>query len=156
MNRETGKIELYSLKTVVETVKDSDTEISLEKAREIFSDVEPGEEIEIRRDFAELGRIAAQSAKQVIMQRVRDAEREIIYDHYKNRVNELVNGVVTRVERTNVYVDLGKREAVLPKTEQSPRDHFRRGDRIKALLLEVRKDKPGPAAFTIKVISQAD
>ncbi len=144
LNRETGKIELYSLKTVVENVEDSDTEISLEKAQEIFSDVEPGEEIEIRRDFAELGRIAAQSAKQVIMQRVRDAEREIIYDHYKNRVNELVNGVVTRVERSNVYVDLGKREAVLQKIEQSPRDHFRRGDRIKALLLEVRKDKPGP------------
>ncbi len=143
LNRESGKIELYSLKTVVEEVTDNDTEISLEKAREIFADVEPGEEIEIRRDFADLGRIAAQSAKQVIMQRVRDAEREIVYDHYKSRVNELVNGIVLRVERNNVYVDLGKGEAVLPKSEQSPRDHFRRGDRIKALLIEVRKDKPG-------------
>jgi transcription termination/antitermination protein NusA len=144
LNRETGKIELYSLKTVVEAVDDPDTEISLEKAREIFADVEPGEEIEIRRDFADLGRIAAQSAKQVIMQRVRDAEREIVYDHYKNRVNDLVNGIVMRIERNNVYVDLGKGEAILPRTEQSPRDHFRRGDRIKALLIEVRKDKPGP------------
>jgi transcription termination/antitermination protein NusA len=143
LNRESGKIELYSLKTVVEDVTDNDCEISLEKAREIFADVEPGEEIEIRRDFAELGRIAAQSAKQVIMQRVRDAEREIVYEHYKSRVNELVNGIVMRIERNNVYVDLGKGEAVLPKNEQSPRDHFRRGDRIKALLIEVRKDKPG-------------
>lgn len=144
LNRETGKIELYSLKTVVEIVANPEREISLDKAREIFADVEPGEEIEIRRDFAELGRIAAQSAKQVIMQRVRDAEREIVYDHYKNRVNELVNGLVMRIERNNVYVDLGKGEAILPRNEQSPRDHFRRGDRIKALLIEVRKDKPGP------------
>ena len=144
LNRETGKIELYSLKTVVEQVANPDREIALDKARDIFADVEPGEEIEIRRDFAELGRIAAQSAKQVIMQRVRDAEREIVYEHYKNRVNELVNGIVMRIERNNVYVDLGKGEAILPRNEQSPRDHFRRGDRIKALLIEVRKDKPGP------------
>jgi len=144
LNRETGKIELYSLKTVVEVVEDPETDISLEKAREIFADVEPGEEIEIRRDFAELGRIAAQSAKQVIMQRVRDAERDIIYDYYSNRVGDLVNGIVLRIERGNVYVDLGKGEAILPRNEQSPRDHFRRGDRIRALLIEVRKDKPGP------------
>lgn len=144
LNRETGKIELYSLKTVVEEVTESDSQISLEKAKDIFADVEPGEEIEIRRDFAELGRIAAQSAKQVIMQRVRDAEREIVYDHYFSRVNDLVNGIVMRIERGNVYVDLGKGEAILPRNEQSPRDHFRRGDRIRALLIEVRKDKPGP------------
>lgn len=144
LNRETGKIELYTLKTVVESVEAPEREIALDKAKEIFADVEPGEEIEIRRDFAELGRIAAQSAKQVIMQRVRDAEREIVYEHYHNRVNELVNGIVMRIERGNVYVDLGKGEAILPRNEQSPRDHFRRSDRIRALLIEVRKDKPGP------------
>ncbi|MBN1295578.1 transcription termination/antitermination protein NusA [bacterium] len=144
LNRETGKIELYTLKTVVETVGTPEREIALDKAKEIFADVEPGEEIEIRRDFAELGRIAAQSAKQVIMQRVRDAERDIVFEHYHNRVNELVNGIVMRIERGNVYVDLGKGEAILPRNEQSPRDHFHRGDRIRALLIEVRKDKPGP------------
>ncbi|MCD4654591.1 transcription termination/antitermination protein NusA, partial [bacterium] len=144
LNRETGKIELYSLKTVVETVENPETEIGLEKAKEIFADVEPGEEIEIRRDFADLGRIAAQSAKQVIMQRVRDAERDIVYAYYFSRVNDIVNGMVMRIERGNVYVDLGKGEAILPRNEQSPRDHFRRGDRIRALLIEVRKDKPGP------------
>ncbi len=142
-NRETGKIELYTLKTVVIEVKDDANEISIEKAREIFADVEPGEEIEIRRDFEELGRIAAQTAKQVIVQRVRDAERENVYAHFKDRVHDLVNGVVLRTERGNVYVDLGKGEAILPKSEQSPRDHFRRGDRIRAYLKEVKRVATG-------------
>jgi transcription termination/antitermination protein NusA len=151
-NRETGKIELYSLKTVVEEVKDPTLEISLDKAREIFDDVEPGEEIEVRRDFDELGRIAAQTAKQVIVQRVRDAERDIVYAQFKDRVSELVNGVVIRAERGNVYVDLGKGEAILPNSEQSPRDRFHRGDRIRAFLKEVKRATQGSQL----VLSRAD
>ncbi len=143
LNRETGKIELYTLKTVVESVEDDAIEVSLEQAREIFSDVEAGEEIEIRRDFEDLGRIAAQTAKQVIVQRVRDAERENIFLHFKDRVTDLVNGMVLRSERGNIYVDLGKGEAVLPRSEQSPRDHFRRGDRIRAFLKEVKRATTG-------------
>ncbi len=143
-NRESGKIELYTLKTVVEHIENPNVEISLEKAREIFDDVEPGEEIEIRRDFAELGRIAAQTAKQVIVQRVREAERELLYAHFKDRVCDLVNGVVMRIERGNVFVDLGKGEGMLPRSEQSPRDRYQRGDRIRAYLKEVREFGPGP------------
>ncbi|MBN1552872.1 transcription termination/antitermination protein NusA [bacterium] len=151
-NRETGKIELYTLKTVVENVTSSDHEISLDKAREIFDDVEPGEEIEIRRDFDELGRIAAQTAKQVIVQRVREAERDIVFDHFKDKIHELVNGIVLRTERGNIYIDLTKGEAVLPRTEQSPRDRYHRGDRIRAYLKEVKHISQGPQL----VLSRAD
>ncbi len=151
-NRETGKIELYTLKTVVEDVKDPDLEISLVKARDIFDDVESGEEIEIRRDFDELGRIAAQTAKQVILQKVREAERDNIHNHFKDRTSDLVNGIVLRMERGNIFVDLGKGEALLPRTEQSPRDRFHRGDRIRALLKEVKKNPQGAQL----ILSRAD
>ena len=151
-NLETGKIELYSLKTVVEKVVNPALEISLVKAREIFDDVEAGEEIEIRRDFDELGRIAAQTAKQVIVQRVREAERENEFGYFKDRINDLVNGVVLRTERGNVYVDLNKGEGFLPRNEQSPRDRFFRGDRIRAFLKEVKRSAQGPQV----ILSRAD
>jgi transcription termination/antitermination protein NusA len=151
-NRETGKIELYTLKTVVDDLVDPDLEISLDKAREIFDDAKPGEEIEIRRDFDELGRIAAQTAKQVIVQRVREAERDLVYSHFKDRINDLVNGIVLRSERGNIFVDLGKGEGYLSRMEQSPRDRFHRGDRVRAFLKEVKQVTQGPQL----ILSRAD
>jgi transcription termination/antitermination protein NusA len=147
LNPDSGEIELYSLKTVAETVEDPAIEISYDEARNLLGDVDLGEEIEIRKDIGdieELGRIAAQTTRQVILQRIRDAERDTVYDHFKDKLHELVNGAVARFEKGNVYVEMGKTEAILPRSEQAPRDNYKKGDRIRALLLEVRRGSTGP------------
>jgi N utilization substance protein A len=135
----TGEISVVSLKTIVETVTNPKCEVSLQEARRVDAEAEVGDEIGSLIEMEELGRIAAQTAKQVICQKVREAEWEAVQKEYATRTGDLVNGVILGQERRNYLVDLGKTEAVLPVQEQIPRESYRRGDRIKALLLEVRR-----------------
>jgi N utilization substance protein A len=135
----TGEISVVSLKTIVETVTNPKSEVSLQEARRVDSEAEVGDEIGSMIEMEELGRIAAQTAKQVICQKVREAEWEAVQKEYSTRVGDLINGIIMGQERRNYLVDLGKTEAVLPASEQIPRESYRRGDRIKAYLLEVRR-----------------
>jgi N utilization substance protein A len=141
---ETGEIEVISLKKIVEQVASPRSEISIEEAKKIDQEAELGDEIGSLLEMEEFGRIAAQTAKQVIFQRVREAEWEVVYKDYSGRQGDLVNGVILGQERRNYIVDLGKTEALLPIYEQIPRENFRRGDRIRAYLLEVKKSAKGP------------
>jgi transcription termination/antitermination protein NusA len=134
-----GEISVISLKTIVETVTNSKAEVSLSEARRVDTEAEVGDEIGSLIEMDELGRIAAQTAKQVICQKVREAEWEAVLKEYSTRQGDLINGIIMGQERRNYLVDLGKTEAVLPASEQIPRETYRRGDRIKAYLLEVRK-----------------
>ncbi|MHB8788605.1 MAG: transcription termination factor NusA [Desulfobulbaceae bacterium] len=137
----TGEIEVFQYRTVVDEVEDEETEIGLADARildpEIELDDDLGEKIP---DIADLGRIAAQSAKQVIIHRMRDAERDVIYDMFRDRQGTIVNGIVQRFERGNMIVNLGRTDAVLPRDGQIPKRSFKQGDRIRAYLLEVRQE----------------
>ncbi len=135
----TGEIAVVSLKTIVETVTNPKTEVSLLEARKVDSGAEVGDEIGDTIGIEELGRIAAQTAKQVICQKVREAEWEAVQREYATRQGDLINGIILGQERRNYLVDLGKTEAILPIQEQIPRESYRRGDRVKAYLLEVRR-----------------
>jgi N utilization substance protein A len=135
----TGDISIVSLKTIAETVTDDKCEISLADARTIDAEAEIGDEIGSVIEMEEFGRIAAQAAKQVICQKVREAEWEAVERDYSKREGELVHGVILGQERRNYLVEIGKTEALLPVQEQIPREVHRRGDRIRALLLEVRR-----------------
>jgi N utilization substance protein A len=139
IDSETGEISIVKKKTISENVLDSKTEISLEDARKIDDEAEMGDEIGSLIDLDEFGRIAAQAAKQVICQKVREAEWESIEREYSKKEGELVHGVILGQERRNYLVDIGKTEALLPIQEQIPREAHRRGDRVRALLLEVRR-----------------
>jgi N utilization substance protein A len=143
-NVETGEIELFEFKTVVEGKPASDAEISLEAARGHDPECEPGDQIGMKIDTREFGRIAAQTAKQVIIQEVRGAERQMVYDEYRDRKGEIVHGIVRRVEKGNLIVDLGRAEAVLPRKEQVPREMFRINERIRAYVLDVLRESKGP------------
>ena len=145
LNRETGKLELNAVKTVVEKVEDPTREISIEDARAAGME-EPQEGDEQRTPMAteRLGRIAAQAAKQVIFQKVRDAERDNIFAEYEDRVGELLTGSVKRFERGDMVIDLGRAEAVLPRREQSRAEHYNIGDRIRVVVVEVLRDTRGP------------
>jgi N utilization substance protein A len=135
----TGEISVVSLKTIVDTVTNPKAELSLQEARRVDSEAEVGDEIGTMIEMEELGRIAAQTAKQVICQKVREAEWEAVQREYATRQGDLINGIILGQERRNYLVDLGKTEAILPIQEQIPRESYRRGDRLKALLLEVRR-----------------
>ncbi len=135
----TGEISVVSKKTIVDTVTNPKAEISLQEARQYDSEAEIGDEIGSLIEMDELGRIAAQTAKQVIFQKVREAEWEAVQKEYSTRQGDLVNGIILGMERRNYIVDLGKTEAILPIQEQIPRETYRRGDRVKAMLLEVRR-----------------
>jgi N utilization substance protein A len=135
----TGEISVVSKKTIVETVSNPKAEISLQEARQYDSEAEVGDEIGSLIEMNELGRIAAQTAKQVIFQKVREAEWEAVQKEYSTRQGDLVTGIILGMERRNYLVDLGKTEAILPIQEQIPRETYRRGDRVKAMLLEVRR-----------------
>ncbi|MEW6246767.1 MAG: transcription termination factor NusA [Nitrospirota bacterium] len=135
----TGEISVVSKKVIVDTVTNPKAEISLAEAREFDSEAEIGDEIGSLIEMDELGRIAAQTAKQVIFQKVREAEWEAVQKEYATRVGDLINGIILGMERRNYLVDLGKTEAILPVQEQIPRETYRRGDRVKAYLLEVRR-----------------
>jgi N utilization substance protein A len=143
LDRKTGEIEAVALKTIVEAVADPLREIALAEAQQLDPEAELGDEIGQMLAMEDLGRIAAQTAKQVIFQRVREAEVEAVYREFHGRENAIVSGVVMGQERRNYIIDLGKTEAVLPVQEQVPRENFRRGDRIRALLAEVRSAAKG-------------
>jgi N utilization substance protein A len=144
-NAEIGEVELFEAKTVVETVQDSATEITREDAREnLDPDAEVGDELLCKLDSSMFGRIAAQAAKQNIVQRVRDAEREIVYNEFKGREGQLVNGIVQRFEKRNIIVNLGRTDAILPEKEQVPRERYRQGDRIRAYIVSVEITSRGP------------
>ncbi len=135
----TGEISVVSKKIIVDSVINPKAEISLQEARQYDSEAEIGDEIGSLIEMNELGRIAAQTAKQVIFQKVREAEWESVQKEYSTRQGDLLNGVILGMERRNYLVDLGKTEAILPIQEQIPRETYRRGDRVKAMLLEVRR-----------------
>jgi N utilization substance protein A len=147
LDEETGAITLFSLKTVQDEddIVDDSLEISLEEAQTLRPDATVGSVIEVQHDIDDFGRIAAQTAKQVIIQKVREAERDMVYRDFKDRQGELVNGLVARIEREgNVVVDLGKTEGLLPRREQSFREVFKRSDRIRAYITEVKRASSGP------------
>jgi len=139
IDTDTGEISIVKKKTISENVLDAKTEISLEDARRIDGEAEMGDEIGSLIELQEFGRIAAQAAKQVICQKVREAEWESLEREYSKKEGELVHGVILGQERRNYLVDIGKTEALLPIQEQIPRESHRRGDRVRALLLEVRR-----------------
>ena len=136
---ETGEISIVSLKTIADQITDANAQISLDEARAIDGEAELGDEIGSLIDVEEFGRIAAQAAKQVICQKVREATWEAVEREYSKREGELVHGVILGQERRSYLVEIGKTEAVLPVHEQIPREVHRRGDRVRALLLEVRR-----------------
>jgi N utilization substance protein A len=144
VNPKSGKITIELAYRVVETVEDEDNEMSLEAALKLDQAAEAGGEIFLERDFEGYGRIAAQTAKQVIVQRVKEAERDIIVNEYSGRIGELVNGIVMRQEKGNYIIDIGKTEALLPVREQAPRESYKQGDRIRAFLMDVRTTNKGP------------
>ena len=135
----TGNIEVISLKTIVDRVVNPRSEILLDEAQKVDSEAEMGDEIGSLIEVEEFGRIAAQTAKQIIFQKVREAEWEVIQRDYSARQGGLVNGIILGHDRRNYVVDLGKTEAILPLSEQIPRETYRRGDRIKAYLYQVKR-----------------
>lgn len=143
-NEETGDVEVYQFKIVTEEIDDPDTEISLEEAQKVDPNVELEDELGFKLHVENLGRIAAQSAKQVIIQRMRDAEQEIIYEEFIERKGEIISGTVQRRDRSGWIVNLGRTEALLPKDEQIPKEHYRRGDRIQGYIIDVKKEGKGP------------
>ncbi|MCP5059797.1 MAG: transcription termination/antitermination protein NusA [bacterium] len=142
-NEETAEIELFEFREVVDVVSNRDTHITMDEAREFDPQAELGDEIGIKLNTDGFGRILAQTAKQVIIQRVRDAEREIVFDEFKDRLGDVVNGIVRRFEKGSIIVDLGRSEAVLPAKEQVPRENYRPGDRIRAYVLDVNNQTKG-------------
>ncbi|HYG81498.1 MAG TPA: transcription termination factor NusA, partial [Pyrinomonadaceae bacterium] len=143
-NPETG-IELSASKVVVDEVTDPATELSIEEAREMAGDeVEIGDALLLPLPMEELGRIAAQTAKQILFQKVRDAERSNIYDQYIDKIGDLVNGFVKRFERGNIIVDLGNLEAILPRSQQSRGEQWNQGERIRVVINNVSKESKGP------------
>jgi N utilization substance protein A len=147
INAKTGELRLSRHMLVVETVENSSNQISLEDARKRNPAAQIGDTIADTLPPLEYGRIAAQSAKQVIVQKVREAERDRQYDEYKERIHDIVNGIVKRVEYGNVVVDLGRGEAIVRRDEMLPRETFRNGDRIRAYIYDVRREPRGPQIF---------
>jgi N utilization substance protein A len=143
----TGELRLWRHLDVIETVENPATEISLEDARRSNPAAQVGDTIADKLPPFDLGRIAAQSAKQVIVQKVREAERDRQYQEYKDRIGDIVNGVVKRVEYGNVIMDLGRGEAIIRRDEMIPREMFRPGDRVRAYVYDVRREQRGPQIF---------
>jgi len=144
INRDSGNVHVYAQKAVVEEVEDPRVDIALEEARRIKPDVELGEIMEFEVTPANAGRIAAQTAKQVVLQRLREAEREMVYEEFSNREGDIVSGIIQRVDARHVIVDLGKTEGILPPTEQVRAEHYRPGQRMKFYLVEVHRSNRGP------------
>ncbi len=145
-NEEAGEVELFQFKQVVEEVVNPDTEISLEEAKKLDSGVEPGDSLGVKQT-TDFGRIGAQTAKQVIMQKVREAERDNVYNEFKDRKGDLISGAVQRLERGNLYINIGRAEAVLLAKEQIPGEVHRQGERLRAYILDVQKNSKGPQIF---------
>ncbi len=155
-NEESGEVELFEFKEVVmpEDFIDEEIEIKFDEARELNPDIQVNDSIGIKLDATELGRIAAQTAKQIITQKVRDAEREIIYNEFEQRRGEVASGIARRVERGMIVVDLGKSEAFIPLREQIPGEIFKPGDRVQGYLLDVRQTTRGPQIIMSRACEQ--
>ncbi|MSO80827.1 MAG: transcription termination/antitermination protein NusA [Alphaproteobacteria bacterium] len=147
IDRKTGDIALARYRTVVDTVEDENTQLTIAQAQRIRTNAEVGDVLIDPLPPIDFGRIAAQTAKQVIVQLVRDAERDRQFAEYKDRVGEIVNGLVKRVEYGNVTIDLGRAEAVLRRDDTLPRENFRTGDRVRSFIYEVRREQRGPQIF---------
>ena len=144
MDRDSGEMRAYQVRTIVEEVEDPTLQIALAQVREWDPTAETGEMVEVEVTPRDFGRIAAQTAKQVVVQRLREAERELVYKEFRDREGDIVTGIVQRIERKNVFLDLGRIEAVLPPPEQIPREGYRQGERVKAYVVEVRQGTRGP------------
>lgn len=147
MNPITGEVKVFARKLAVDEVRDERTEIDIEKAREMFPEVQPGEEVRVEITPANFGRIAAQTAKQVVIQRLREAERSIIYEEYSSREGEIISGTVQRAEQRLVIINLGPTEAIMLPQDQIPNEVYRQGERIKMYLYEVKKTAKGPQLY---------
>ena len=144
-NQETGQLELYAVKRIVEEVTDEATQISLTEAQQLYGEeAEVDMEIEFPRPTEDLGRIAAQTAKQVIFQKVREAERENVYAEYSERIGEVLNGMVKRFENGDIIMEMGRVEAQLPRKEQSRAENYNVGDRVRAVVRGVNRSAKGP------------
>jgi N utilization substance protein A len=144
-NEEVGEVEVFQFKTVVDKVLDSDVQISVAEARKALDEgAERGDSLGIKIETNTFGRIAVQTAKQIIIQKVKDAERDNVYDEYKDKKGELVNGFVQRFDGGNIIVNLGRAEGVIPATEQIYRESYKRGERIRAYVCDVKKISKGP------------
>ena len=144
LDRITGEIHVFARKIVVTELTEQHLEVSLAEAKEIDPRYEENDIIEIELTPKDFGRIAAQTAKQVVVQRIREAERGIIYDEFSNRESDILTGIVQRIEQKNVFIDLGKAEAILAPTEQIPFEQYKHGDRVKSYIIEVKKTTKGP------------
>ena len=144
LDRTSGQYHVYAIKTVVEEVQDNIQEISLAMAQQISPNYQLDDTLEVEVTPANFGRIAAQTAKQVVVQRIREAERGIIYEEFSSREGDIVTGLVQRVENRNVYVDLGRTEAIMPQAEQIANEEYAVNDRIKAIIVEVKNSTKGP------------
>lgn len=153
-NEDTGEVELFQFKEVVprESYIDEEVEIPMDEALKLDPQAQEGDSIGIKMDASELGRIAAQTAKQIIMQKVRDAERSIIFNEFEERKGEIASGIARRVEKGAIVVDLGRTEAYIPPREQIPGESYKPGDRIQGYLSEVRQTTRGPQI----IMSRAD
>ena len=141
---DTGELEVFQFKEVVEKVNEPEFEIELDEGRKLDPECEVGDSLGIKMDTTTFGRIAAQSAKQVIIQKLKAAERNVVYQNFITRKGEIINGIAQRVTRNEIIVNLGQAEAVLPKREQIPNETYRRGDRIRAYILKVHEESRGP------------
>jgi N utilization substance protein A len=142
-NEDLGEIELFEFREVVEELADPTQQITMEEARKFDPEAEMGDEIGVKLDTSGFGRILAQTAKQVIIQRIREAERENVYEEYKDRKGEILNGIVRRFEKGAIIIDLGRAEAVLPLSQQVPRENYRPNDRLRAYVVDVNKAAKG-------------
>lgn len=143
-NEEVGEIEVFQFKEVVEEITEPDIQIGLEEGRKLDKECEIGDSLGTKMDTSTFGRIAAQSAKQVIIQKIKDAEKVAIYSSFVTRKGEIINGIVQRIDRSDIIVNIGQTEGILPGREQVPRESYRRGDRIRAYILDVLEDTRGP------------
>ncbi|MFA5182667.1 MAG: transcription termination factor NusA [Syntrophales bacterium] len=143
-NEEAGEIEVFQFKTVEEKVTDPDMQISIAEAKDMDEEVEPGDSLGMKVDTSTFGRIAVQTAKQIIIQRVKDAERDNVYEEYKDRKMQLVNGFVQRFEGGSIIVNLGRSEGVIPVSEQIFREVYKRGERIRSFICDVKRISKGP------------
>ncbi len=140
----TGRVQVFAEKEIVESVRDPKTQITLEEARQIRPTAEIGETVSVEITPKDFGRIAAQTAKQVILQRIREAERDVLYDAYADREGELITGTVQSIDHQGIVLNLGKAEAALPRSEQIPGEHMHQNQRVKAYVVEVNKTNKGP------------
>ena len=143
-NKESDEIEVFQFKEVVENITEPDLQITLEEAYELDPECKIGDSLGTKMDASTFGRIAAQSAKQVIIQKMKNAERDAVYSSFIDRKGEIINGIVQRVDRGDIIVNLGHTEGILPEREQVPKEVYRRGDRVRAQVLDVLHDSRGP------------